>query len=132
MRALVLKVLAILAALGLAWWLGWDARGDAEQRRQSGRELAEARQALDGFAAEAKRLDGLAGRIQQQANALAGKTQTRIVEYRTHEKLGPLPADCRIDAERLRQLAAGVADVNAAIVAAQSDHAGGADSAAGK
>lgn len=127
MRALVLKALAALAALGAAWWLGWDARGDAEQRRQSGRELAEARQALASFVAEAVRLDGLASRVQEQAAALAGKTQTRIVEYRTHEKLVPLPADCRIDAERLRQLAAGVADVNAAIVTAQSDRASAAD-----
>lgn len=130
MRALVLKVLAVLAALGLAWWLGWDARGGVEQRQQTGRELTAARQALASFAAEAKRLDGLAGRIQHQADALAGKTQTRIVEYRTHEKLAPLPADCRIDAERLRQLAAGVANVNAAIVAAQPDRASDADSAA--
>ncbi|OQS36691.1 hypothetical protein B0T40_09875 [Chromobacterium haemolyticum] len=127
MRALAFKALAFLAALGAAWWLGWYARGDVEQRQHAGRELAEARQALDGFAAEAKRLDGLAGRIQQQADALAGKTQTRIVEYRTHEKLLPLPADCRIDAERLRQLAAGVADVNAAIVATQPDRASAAD-----
>lgn len=131
MRALLLKALAVLAALGLAWWLGWDARGDVEQRQQAARELTVARQALASFAAEAARLDGLAGRIQQQADALAGKTQTRIVEYRTHEKLVPLPADCRIDAERLRQLAAGVADVNAAITAAQSDRASAADKPAG-
>ena len=131
MRAPALKVLAILAALGVAWWLGWDARGDAEQRRQASRELADARQALAGFAAEARRLDGLAGRIQQQADALAGKSQTRIVEYRTHEKLVPLPADCRVDAERLRQLAAGVADVNAAIVATQPDRSSAADKPAG-
>ncbi|MBN3003342.1 hypothetical protein JW897_06280 [Chromobacterium alkanivorans] len=127
MRALVLKKLAILVALGVAWWLGWDARGDVEQRQQADRELTAARQALASFAAEAKRLDGLALRVQEQADALAGKSQTRIVEYRTHEKLVPLPADCRIDAERLRQLAAGVADVNAAIVAAQPDRASTAD-----
>lgn len=127
MRALALKVLAILAALGVAWWLGWGARGDAEQRQQASRELADARHALASFAAEAKRLDGLALRVQEQADALAAKSQTRIVEYRTHEKLVPLPADCRIDAERLRQLAAGVVDVNAAIAAAQSDRASAAD-----
>lgn len=127
MRALLLKALAVVVALALAWWLGWDARGDAEQRQQAGSELAAARQALASFAAEAARLDGLARRVQEQADALGGKTQTRIVEYRTHEKLVPLPSDCRIDAERLRQLAAGVADVNAAIAAAQSDHVGAAD-----
>ncbi|QOD84199.1 hypothetical protein [Chromobacterium haemolyticum] len=131
MRALALKVLAIMAALCLAWWLGWDARGDVEQRQQADRELAAARQALASFVAEAKRLDGLALRVQEQADALAGKTQTRIVEYRTHEKLVPLPADCRIDAERLRQLAAGVADVNASIVAAQSDRTSAADRPSG-
>lgn len=127
MRALALKALAALAALGVAWWLGWDARGDVEQRQQAGRELADARQVLVNFVADAKRLDGLAGRIKQQADALAGKSQTRIVEYRTHEKLVPLPADCRVDAERLRQLAAGVADVNSAIVAAEFDRTGTAD-----
>ncbi|WP_147289940.1 hypothetical protein [Crenobacter cavernae] len=123
MRAQILKWLAALliagAALGVAWWHGWHTRGDEIERKASDQVLADARQALARFASESARLNGLAGKIQQQADRLASQTATRIVEYRTHEKLVPLPADCRIDAGRLQQLQAGVDAANAAIVAAQ-------------
>lgn len=123
MRAQALKWLAALllagGALGATWWHGWHSRGDQVERQASDQALADARQALTRFTAETDRLNGLAGGIQQQADRLASQTATRIVEYRTHEKLVPLPADCRIDAGRLQQLQAGVDAANAAIAAAQ-------------
>ncbi len=123
MRAQILKWLAALlltgGALGATWWHGWHSRGDRVERQASDLALADARQALTRFATEADRLNGLAGGIQQQADRLVSQTATRIVEYRTHEKLVPLPADCRIDAVRLQQLQTGVDAANAAIATAQ-------------
>ncbi|WP_374419484.1 hypothetical protein [Chromobacterium sp.] len=121
------KWLGLLIALAAAWWLGWDSRGDQLERQQAQHELSAARRSLDDFVAESQRLQGLGALVEERIAKLKGSTETRIVEYRTHEKLVPLPADCRIDPERLRQLQAGVNDANAAIAAAQSELAGAAD-----
>ncbi|BBH12933.1 hypothetical protein [Chromobacterium haemolyticum] len=120
MRTQALKWLGLLIALAAAWWLGWESRGDKLEWQQTQNELSAARRALDDFITESQRLQGLGALVEERIVKLKGNTETRIVEYRTHEKLVPLPADCRIDPERLRQLQAGVNDANAAIAAAES------------
>lgn len=127
MRIQVLKWLGLLIVLAAAWCLGWQSRGDKLERQQAQNELGAARRALDDFITESQRLQGLGALVEERIVKLKGNTETRIVEYRTHEKLVPLPADCRIDPERLRQLQAGVNDANAAIATAQSELAGAAD-----
>ncbi|MBI3146479.1 MAG: hypothetical protein HYZ18_14745 [Pseudogulbenkiania sp.] len=120
-----LRLVVAGAVLGGAWWHGWHTRGDVVERAASDKALADSRAALKDFASEADRLNGISAAVQAAVDQLASQSSTHIVEYRTHEKLVPLPADCRLDPERLRQLQSAVDDVNAAIFAGQSVEAGG-------
>jgi hypothetical protein len=93
---------------------GWGLRNLQASRDTARRDASASNKELAAFVAEANRLSSVAERIQSGIDVAASQTQTHIVEYRTHEKLVPLPADCRIDAGRLQQLKAATVAVNAA------------------
>ena len=108
-------VLLALAGLSVAMYgcyrMGWQAR----EAKQTAVDLATTQKALTDFLAEAKRINGVAGRIERQTVELSKQTNTHTVEYRTHEKLVPLSVDCRPDAGRLQHIDAAVTDANTAV-----------------
>ena len=111
-------LLAIFLFLCAGYRLGADSvqsKWDKAEAKQTAANLAATRQALTDFVAEAMRINGVAGRIEQQTSDLAKNTSTHTVEYRTHEKLVPMPVDCRPDAGRLQHIDAAVADANTAV-----------------
>jgi len=114
-------LLLVLLAGGLfaaGWWLR-DLQAERDGALQ-GKAAAEHRadqgaQALSQFAGEVGRLAGIADRVQGQTDRLAELSGQHITEYRSYVTNNPLPADCRIDPERLRRLQAGIAGANRAI-----------------
>lgn len=111
----LLLAFLFVVALVLAYQLGaQSARRDVALRdaRQAAKTAAAD---LAAYRAETERLAAIAARVETVVAQARTQTQTRIVEYRTHAQQNPLPADCRLDAGRLRQLNAAIADTNAAI-----------------
>lgn len=130
-QVLALRLAIVTAVLACTWWHGWHTRGDVVERAASDKALADSRAELKNFASEVSRLNGISATVQAAVDQIASQSNTRIVEYRTHEKLVPLPVDCRLDPERLRQLQSAVDDVNTAIIASQPGEVGGPGRAAG-
>ena len=108
---LLLWIVVLFAALYGCYRMGWR----AHEAKQTAADLVTTRKALSDFVAEAQRINGVAGRIEQQTSDLAKQTNTHTVEYRTHEKLVPMPVDCRPDASRLQHIDAAIADANTAV-----------------
>ena len=108
---LLLWMAVLFAALYGCYRMGYR----AHEAKQTADDLAATRQALSNFVTEAQRINGVAGRIEQQTYDLAKQTSTHTVEYRTHVQTIPMPADCRPDAGRLQHIDAAVADANAAV-----------------
>lgn len=70
--------------------------------------------ALEQFKTEAERLTGLSADLQKQAQELA-KAKPKIIErYTRVEVEKPLPADCIIDADRMRNINDGIRQANTA------------------
>ena len=122
--------LAVLTLLAGVWWHGWHTRDQQAERAVQDKALADARQALTNFRAESNRLNTIAGDIQQRVDQINTNATRHTTEYRTYAVQNPLPADCRLDAERLRRIQSAVDDANAAITAGQSDGASATDRAA--
>ena len=120
------RIIIISIVLLAVFASGWGLRNLQVSRDAAQRDALASSKELDAFIAESNRLAGVAERIQSGIDAAASQTQTRIVEYRTHEKLVPLPADCRIDAGRLQQLKAATAAANEATSTGSNDSQAGA------
>ena len=116
-----IKWLCGIAGLVVVFAAGGGVRNLQAGRDDARRDASATSKELAAFVAESNRLAGVAERVQSGIDAAASQTQTRIVEYRTYEKLVPLPADCRIDAGRLQQLQAATLAVNAATLAGGAD-----------
>lgn len=107
---------ALIGALGAALLLGsvW-LYGQAQYR--NGRvdcEEAQRVAGLEEFKQEAIRLTGLSSELQQRIDALA-EAKPKVIERYTREIVqSPLPADCLLDAGRLRNINAGVSAANSA------------------
>lgn len=108
---LLLWMVVLFAALYGCYRMGYR----AHEAKQTAKDLAATRKTLNDFVVETKRINGVAGRIEQQTSDLAKQTNTHTVEYRTHEKLVPMPVDCRPDAGRLQHIDAAIADANTAV-----------------
>ena len=108
------RIIIISIVLLAVFASGWGLRNLQASRDTAQRDASASSKELAAFVAESNRLAGVAERIQSGIDAAASQTKTRIVEYRTHEKLVPLPADCRIDAGRLQQLKAATVAANEA------------------
>ena len=121
--------LAVLALLAGVWWHGWHTRDQQAERTAQDKALADARQALIDFRTESSRLNTIAGDIQQRIGQIYTNATRHTTEYRTYAVQNPLPADCRLDAERLRRIQSAVDDANAAIAASQSGGASATDRA---
>ena len=121
--------LAVLALLAGVWWHGWHTRDQQAERVVQDKALAEARQALTDFRTESSRLNTIAGDIQQRVDQINTNATRHTTEYRTYAVQNPLPADCRLDAERLRRIQSAVDDANATIAAGQSGGASATDRA---
>ena len=121
--------LAILALLAGVWWHGWHTRDQQAERAVQDKALADARQTLTDFRAEANRLNTISSDIQQRVDQINANAARHSTEYRTYVTQNPLPADCRFDAERLRRIQSAVDDANAAIAASQSGGASTTDRA---
>lgn len=121
--------LAVLALLAGVWWHGWHTRDLQAERAVQDRALADARQALADFRTESNRLNTIAGDIQRRVDQINTNAARHTTEYRTYAVQNPLPADCRLDAERLRRIQSAVDDANAAIAAGQSGGASTTDRA---
>ena len=93
---LLLWMAVLFAALYGCYRMGYR----AHEAKQTADDLAATRQALSNFVTEAQRINGVAGRIEQQTSDLSKQTSTHTVEYRTHEKLVPMPVDCQPDTGR--------------------------------
>lgn len=122
--------LAVLALLAGVWWHGWRTRDQQAERAVQDRALADARQALADFRTESNRLNTIAGDIQQRVDQINTNATRHTTEYRTYAVQNPLPADCRLDAERLRRIQSAIDDANAAIAASQSGGSSATDRAA--
>lgn len=121
--------LAILALLAGVWWHGWHTRDQQAERAVQDKALADARQTLTDFRAESNRLNTISSDIQQRVDQINTNATQHTTEYRTYAVQNPLPADCRLDAERLRRIQSAVDDANAAIAAGQSGGASATDRA---
>lgn len=119
--------LAVLALLAGVWWHGWHTRDQQAERAVQDKALADARQALTDFRTESNRLNTIAGDIQQRVDQINTNATQHTTGYRTYAVQNPLPADCRLDAERLRRIQSAVDDANAAITASQSGGASATD-----
>ncbi len=122
--------LAVLALLAGIWWHGWHTRDQQAERAVQDKALADARQTLTDFRAESSRLNTIAGNIQQRVDQINTNATRHTTEYRTYAVQNPLPADCRLDAERLRRIQSAIDDANTAIAASQSDGSSATDRAA--
>ena len=121
--------LAVFALLTGVWWHGWHTRDQQAERAVQDKTLADARQALTDFRTESNRLNTIASDIQQRIGQINTNATRHTTEYRTYAVQNPLPADCRLDAERLRRIQSAVDDANAAIAAGQSGGASTTDRA---
>ena len=121
--------LAVLALLAGVWWHGWHTRDQQAERAVQDKALADARQTLTDFRAESNRLNTISGDIQTRVDQINTGAARHTTEYRTYALQTPLPADCRLDAERLRRIQSAVDDANAAIAAGQSGGASTTDRA---
>ena len=121
--------LAVLALLAGVWWHGWHTCDQQAERAVQDKTLTDARQALTDFRTESNRLNTIAGDIQQRVDQINTNAARHSTEYRTYVTQNPLPADCRLDAERLRRIQSAVDDANAAIAAGQSGDASTTDRA---
>ena len=122
--------LAVFALLTGVWWHGWHTRDQQAERAVQDKALADARQTLTDFRTESNRLNTIAGDIQTRVDQINTNATRHTTEYRTYAVQNPLPADCRLDAERLRRIQSAVNDANAAIAAGQSGGTSAADRAA--
>lgn len=102
---------AVLAAL----FIGLLMYGAAQYRAgqddcQNAQYVAE----LEAFRDESERLAAISIELQEQVNALNTVKPTVIERYTRVEVERPLPADCRIDSERLQRINEGIRKANAA------------------
>jgi hypothetical protein len=110
---LLMLVVVVGALYGCYCWGANDKKAEIVAK-QTAADLAATQKVLSTFVAEAGRINGVAGRIEQQTADLSKQTSTHTVEYITHVKNVPMPVDCRPDAGRLQHIDSAVADANAA------------------
>lgn len=77
-------------------------------------EVAQAAAAKDAYIEETKRHAAASAQLQDQIRELQNAKPKTITEYRDRIVKVPLPADCRIDDDRLRIIQAGIREANAA------------------
>ena len=121
--------LAVLALLAGIWWHGWHTRDQQAERAVQDKALADARQTLTDYRAESSRLNTIFFFIDNGFYEIYTNATRHTTEYRTYAVQNPLPADCRLDAERLRRIQSAIDDANAAIAAGQSGGASATDRA---
>ena len=103
------------AAIAVAFFVGVWLYGGGQYRAgqadcQSARYVAD----LEAFRDESERLALISIELQERVNALNTIKPTVIERYIRVEVEKPLPADCRIDSERLQRINEGIRAANAA------------------
>lgn len=102
---------AVLAALFIGVWMYGAAQYRAGQGHcRNAQYVAE----LEAFRDESGRLSAISIELQEQVNALNTVKPTVIERYTRVEVERPLPADCRIDPERLQRINEGIRAANSA------------------
>ncbi|MFY9138232.1 hypothetical protein [Zwartia sp.] len=104
----ILIALALAAGMSGLWGYGRYQFHIGYQAAENIRHLAD----LESFKSESIRLQGLSESFEEQLKALR-EAQPKIVErYNRVVIEKPLPADCLIDADRLRELNAAISSAN--------------------
>jgi len=101
------------AAIAAAFFIGvWLYGGIQYRAGQSDCKAAHYVAGLEAFRAESERLALISIELQERVNALNAVKPTVIERYTRVEIEKPLPADCRIDPERLQRINEGIREAN--------------------
>lgn len=103
------------AAIAVAFFIGvWLYGGIQYRAGQVDCQNAQYVVDLEAFRDESERLALISIELQERVNALNSIKPTVIERYTRVEVEKPLPADCRIDPERLQRINEGIRAANAA------------------
>ncbi len=104
----ILIALAMIAGMAGLWGYGKYQFHVGYQAAENTRHLAD----LESFKSESIRLQGLSQTLETQLTTLR-EAQPKIIERYNHVVIEkPLPSDCIIDADRLRELNAAISTAN--------------------
>jgi hypothetical protein len=115
-KAAALAAMAV-ALFGAGWHVnGWRLNGGIERLKaeRANDRATQAEAALADMAAATKMIRDKAAQLAAAETALGGKLDTLTKEFKHEREINPLPADCKPDAMRLRQLRAAVDAANQA------------------